>query len=69
MCKATTHLRRPRPLRVIASANSPRSVTTTLHNLPLTPGNGLYVCEIGIVVHNIYISNFKRISHISIQVI
>ena len=34
MCKATPHPRRPRPLIVIAGANSPRSVTTTLHNLP-----------------------------------
>ena len=34
MCKATTHPRRPRLLMVIAGANSPRPVTTTLHNLP-----------------------------------
>ena len=34
MCKDTTHPRRPRPLIVIVYANSPRSVTATLHNLP-----------------------------------
>ena len=34
LCEATTHLRRPRPLIVIAGANSPRAVTATLHSLP-----------------------------------
>ena len=32
-CKATTHPRRPRPLIVMAGANSPKLVTATLHNL------------------------------------
>ena len=34
MCKVTSHPRRPRRLIVIAGANSPRSVTATLYNLP-----------------------------------
>ena len=33
-CKTSSYPRRPGPLIVIACANSPRSVTATLHNLP-----------------------------------